>query len=232
MDIQGMLIGFGIFILILVIAYRFRKEINLTIIRMAYGHYSYEFLRTYKKYYVRSPFQYCFRDDFIAHLLFVLAKKEDIPSYKSFKDIYFENTPYFISYKDFLKLKGNPYCFNAFVFDHPDFEIKALGYQETIVGSKAINLFYFMNDSFFMGEYIFKNPKTNIKASLIDHFLDMHEFSHDNFYIENTKNRIIHFQNTGFTVDIKYLNKENKAIVDNLREYYKYITGKKLVVES
>ena len=50
---------------------------------------------------------------------------------------------------------------NAFVFEHLDFEIKALGYKGLIAGSSAICAFYFMNDSFFMGEYIFKNPLTD-----------------------------------------------------------------------
>jgi hypothetical protein len=46
---------------------------------------------------VRSPFQYCFRDDFVAHLLYVLSKQEELPSYKSRQEIYFEKTPYFIN---------------------------------------------------------------------------------------------------------------------------------------
>jgi hypothetical protein len=231
MDIRGIFILLGILILVIILIYRLRKAIYLTIIRMIYGHYSSEFFLTYKKYFVRSPFQYCFRDEFIAHLLFVLSKKKGIPSYKSVKEIYFENTPYFTDYKDFLKNKGNPSCFNAFVFKYSGFEIKALGYHETIAGSKAILVFYFMNDSFFMGEYIFKNPKTNIKTSLLDHFLGLSELSEDNFYIEDTRNRIIHYQNTGFTIDIKYLNKEDEFIVNNLKEYFNYVTGKKLVQE-
>jgi hypothetical protein len=193
---------------------------------MWYGQFSYEFFHLYKKYFVRSPHQYCFRDEFITHLLFVVSKKEEIPSFKSLKDIYFENTPYFTNYKDFLKKKGNPYCFNAFSFSHPDFVIKAAGYQATIAGSKAILVFYFMNDSFFMGEYIFKNPKNDIKSSLTEHFLQRQDNSGDNFYIENSKERVIHFQNTGFTVDIKYLSLENKAIINNLEHYYVKITGK------
>ena len=231
MEIRQLLIWLGIIVFLIILSYRFRKAIKLAYIRMVYGHYSFEFLSTYKRYFVRSPFQYCFRDDFVAHLLYILSKQEELPSYKSHQEIYFEKTPYFINYKDFLKQKGKPYCFNAFFFDHLNFEIKALGYHETIAGSKAILVFYFMNDSFCMGEYIFKNPKTNVKASLIDHFLEMKDIPADNFYIENTKNRIIHYQNTGFTVDIKYLNKEDEVIINNLKGYFKFITGKKLVME-
>jgi hypothetical protein len=226
MDSKVLLILTASLVALVILAIVFRKAIVLTFLKMVYGHYSYEFISTYKKYFIRSPFQYCFRDDFVAHLLFVLYKKEDVPSFKSARDIYFENTPYFISYKEFLKQKGAPYCFNAFVFQKLDFEIKAVGYQANIAGSKAITVFYFMNDSFFMGEYIFKNPKTDIKTSLINHFLESKEIDDDNFYIDNTKNRIIHYQDTGFTVDIKYLNREDSAIIQNLTGYYNFIKGK------
>ena len=231
MNYLGIYVGLGAAFLLLILIYRLRKKIRLLIIRIVYGHYSYEYLRTYKKFYIRSPFQYCFRDDFIAHLIFVLSKKEDSPSYKSHKDIYFENTPYFTKYKDFLKQRGNPDCFNAYLFGNLKFEIKAVGYNSLIAGSKVVIVFYFMNNVFFMGEYIFKNPKTDVKANLVNHFLENNELPFDNFYIENSKNRIIHFQDTGFTVDIKYLNKEDQVIVDNLKEYYNIVTGKKLVMK-
>ena len=226
-----MITWFVIIIFVLFLIYRFRKIIVLSVIRLVYGQYSYEFLNTYKKFFVRSPFHYCFRDDFITHLLFAMSKNEEIPSYKSKEEIEFENTPYFIHYKDFLKKKGSPYCFNAFVIDKLHFEIKSLGYQSTITGSKAVTLFYFINDSFFMGEYIFKNPKTDVKAVLINDFLNIPGISDDNFYIENANNLIIHFQNTGFIVDVKYLNIGDNAIIDSLKGYYNYITGKKPVMK-
>ena len=232
MSMERLLFFLGILILIIFLAYRFRKIIKLFAIRIAYGNYSYEYLNSYKRYFIKSPFQYCFRDDLVAHILFVLFKKEDVPTFRSHKDISFENTPFFINYKDFLKERGKPYCFNAFYIGQLEFEIKALGYQSMVAGSKAIIVFYFMNDVFFMGEYIFKNPKTNLKASIVDHFLEIREMKADNFYIENTKNRIVHFLNTGFTIDIKYLNKEDQVIINNLKEYYNFITGKKLNVDS
>jgi hypothetical protein len=232
MDFKGIIIFSGILFILLILIVRFRREIVVLSIRMMYGKFSYEFYNIYKKSFIRSPFNYCFRDEFITHLLFILSKKEEIPSFNSGKEIYFENTPFFINYKDFLKKKGKPYCFNAFAFNQPDFVIKALGYHATIAGSNSILVFYFMNDSFFMGEYIFKKPKNDIKGSLTDHFLEIKDLPGDNFYIENTKDRIIHYQNTGFTVDIKYLSRENKAIIENLKQYYNKVTGKKLVLKT
>lgn len=197
---------------------------------MIYGQYSFEFFQLYKRYFVRSPFQYCFRDEFINHLLFVMDKTSHLPRYKSPKEIYFENTPYFIHYKDFLKKKGNPYCFNAFAFKNPDFIIKAAGYQEKIAGSRAVTVFYFINDLFFMGEYIFKNPKTKIKESLVSHFLNDQQIAPDNFFIDNTKDRIVHYQDTGFTVDIKYITEENGSISEILSTYLNQVMSKKKLV--
>lgn len=232
MDLNAIIIFSGTLIILIITAVLLRKALILALVRVLYGQFSYEFVHLYKKYYVRSPYQYCFRDEFITHFLFVMSKKENIPSYKSHKEIYFENTPYYISYKDFLKKKGKPYCFNAFAFNEPDFTIKALGYQATVAGSKAIIIFYFMNDSFFMGEYIFKNPKNDIKASLTNHFLELKDLSEENFYIENSKDRLVHFQNTGFSIDIKYLNREDKSIIEKLNLYCNKVTGRKLVVEA
>jgi hypothetical protein len=226
----GILVTLSAIILLVLIAVFFRKTITLAAIRMIYGQFSYEFYHLYKKYYVRSPLQYCFRDEFISHLLFVISKKNELPSFKTTKDIYFENTPYLINFKDFLNKKGKPYCFNAFAFSEPDFVVKALGYQAIISGSKAVLVFYFMNDTFFMGEYIFKNPKNDIKESLMKHFVGTGDIPADNFYIENSGDRIIHYQDTGFTIDIKYLTRENKLILDTLNQYFIKVTGKKSIV--
>jgi hypothetical protein len=229
MSFEKMLILSGLPILMGVLVFVFRKGITLAVIRLIYGQYSFNYVNIHKRFYVKSPFKYCFKDDFIVHILNVLVKKQDIPTFISHQDIFFEKTPYFVDYKTFLKEKGNPKCFNAYLFNQPGFEIKALGYHSSVAGSKAIIVYYFMNDSFFMGEYIFKKPKTDVKAKMVEHFLDKKDMNEDNFYIENTKNRIIHFHNTGSTVDVKYLNREDQQIIDKLEKYYNLITGKKMV---
>jgi hypothetical protein len=231
MKIELLITWGGIIILLSILAYLIRKKVKLSLVSLIYGPYSYEYLSTHKKYFVKSPYHYCFRDDFIAHLLHVISHEKNVPSFKSKKDILFESTPYFMNYKEFLKQKGIPFCFNAFNFDHLGFEIKALGYKSIVSGSKASVVFYFMNDLFFMGEYIFKNPKTDIKVGMSDLYLEKLELAEDNFYIENTKNRIIHFENTGVKVVIKFLNREDQTMINKLKEYYSFKTGKKIVAE-
>ncbi len=229
---ENLLIAAAILILLLIIILSYRRGIILIITRLIYGKYSYNFLHTFKRYFIRSPFQYCFRDEFVAHVLFILDKRLDLPSFKSEQNIDFENVMFFTPFRELLKIKGEPYCFNAFAFQNPDFIIKSVGYHQNISGNKVIAVFYFMDDLFFMGEYIFKKSRPIVKEAITRRYLNgaMHET--DNFYIENTRDRIIHYHDTGFTIDVKFLSRENKEIISRLKNYHDTILVRKLVLEE
>jgi hypothetical protein len=218
-------------IVLLFFIFRCRKILGLNVVKWLYGKYSYEFLVTYKKLFVRSPFQYCFRDEFLSHVLFVLDKRADVPLHKTHSEIMFEGQPFLIPYKEFLKKKGKPYCFNAFSFDHPHFIIKVLGYLENVSDQKVIAAYYFFDDIFFMGEYIFKKPSDEVKEKYIQPYYDLNSLQGDNFYIENTRKRIIHYQNNGISIDVKYLTREDNRILHTLKEYHDHMTKRELVVE-
>jgi hypothetical protein len=228
MNSEKFLIISAIIVLLIVIGYLVRKRVRLFFVRKLYGPFSYEYLNIHKKYFFKSPYHYCFRDEFMTHLIQVLFHSDDVPSYKSDKDLIFEDISHSMNYKDFIGKKGDPHCFNAFKLDQLGFEIKALGYKLFVSGSKAITVYYFMNDLFFMGEYYFKNPKTDIKAGISEIYLEKMPLPEDIFYIRNSKDRIIYFKNTGNKVDIKYLNKEDQSIINNLKDYYNFKTGKKM----
>jgi hypothetical protein len=219
-------------LILLVVAFRFRKYFGLLLIRMMYGRYSYEYMATFKKLFIRSPFQYCFRDEFIAHMLFILDIKDDVPVYKTTGEISFENLPFFTDYREFMKMKGEPRCFHAFSFHNPEFIVKVVGYQELVGAQKATAVYYFIDDLFFMGEYIFKKENGNAKEHCIGRYVDLSKVGEDNFYILNTQDRILHYQDTGFTVEIKYLSREDKQILSILKAYHDHMTLKKLNVED
>jgi hypothetical protein len=221
-----------ILLILVVLAFRFRKALSLYLIKAVYGKYSYEYLSTFKRLFIRSPFQYCFRDEFIAHVLFVLDIKDEVPVYKTSRQINFENLPFFTDYKEFLKINGDPDCFNAFSFSNPDFIIKVAGYQEIIGGQKGTAVYYFIDDLFFMGEYIFKRDKAMVMQECIRPYVDPTRISADNFYIINTQDRIVHYQDTGFSVDIKYLSREDRRILETLKSYHDEMTSKKLKMED
>lgn len=225
-----LLIMTGFILLLVILAIRYRKLLVLKIVKLSYGKYSYEYLTYFKRIFIRSPYQYCFRDEFISHVLFILDKRNELPVYKSFHDIIFEDQTFFTNYNDFIKHKGAPYCFNAFAFEDPHFVVKVVGYQEMISNKKGIAAYYFIDDLFFMGEYILKETSDETKETIMKPYLDPMA-TEDNFYVENTHDRIIHFQNTGFTIEIKFLTREDKKIIDTLKRYHDQMTTKTLTVE-
>jgi hypothetical protein len=203
----------------------------LQFVMIIHGKYSFEYMTSYKKAFIRSPFQYCFRDEFFSHVLFILDRKDGLPTFRTHHPINFENQPFFTSYKKLLKEKGKPYCYNAFSFDNPHFIIKAVGYQEVIANKKGTAVYYFFNDTFFMGEYIFKENSDQIRNICIGPYSDTGIIEDDNFYIENTSDRIIHYRDNGFTTDVKFLSLEDEKILEVLKRYHDRVTKRTLVME-
>ncbi len=208
-----------------------RKKLHIKLIKFFYGAYSCKYICLFKKYYFRSPFPYCFKEEFVHHGLFILDKNPALPILKSHKTISFGNIPFHYNFKSFLKEKGRPACFNVFSFEVPGFIIKAAGYPVKVDMKKATAVYYFMNDHFFMGEYIFKSISPLIKENLLSYYFENNQCVNDNFYIENSGKRIIHFQDTGFTIDIKFLCQEDDEIIQNLKKYYEKLSSKKVFEE-
>jgi hypothetical protein len=107
-----------------------------------------------------------------------------------------------------------------------------LGYKEVVFNERAIAAYYFIDNVFFMGEYIFKDTSEEIGEKCIRPYLENGTELEDNFYVENTHDRIIHFQNNGFNIDIKYLTREDDNIIGVLKEYHDTMTSRTLNIET
>ena len=227
------LIVAAIFLLIiLIVSIRYRKIFILKYLKIFKGKYSYEYLARYKHYFIRSPYQYCFREEFIQHLRIILNKDKVYPTHHSEKDILFEDMPYSTGIKPFMRQRSRPDCVNTFKYADPGFVIKALGYQEEKFGEKVTAVYYFMNDIFFMGEYIFKHSSSKLREKILEDYMSMAPGIQDQFYIHNSRERIIHFHDNGFAINIKYISREDPVVMENLQNYFNGISNWKIVISD
>ncbi len=231
MNSESLLILASIALVIIFSLIRFRKMVRIHLIRLIYGKYSLEYDKHFKRIFIRSPFQHCFREEFIQRVYFILDQKGKTTRYKSEAEITFENLPFKADFKKFITERGEPDCYNIFSFQKPSFIIKAAGYHQEVSGVKALVVYYFMDDSFFMGEYTFRNSFPKVKNTFIKHFFPLNGIQVDNFYVENDS-KIIHFKDSGFSIDIRYLDKEDTHVIHNLKSYYDQIKKKKLILEN
>lgn len=215
-----------IFVIILIIFIIIRKlpSLWLLLIKLFYTKYSYRYLNLYKRYTNKNPYSYCIKNEFIYHILMFLDRDKDSVSYKTSKVIKFGDIPYLTTFAEIKKLKGNPVCFNA--YKHNFIDVKIIGYKEIMYDIEIKAFYYFIDNIFFMGEYVFKEIShevvKDIAALIHKDYLDNSEdiVDTDNFYIEDNNDSIIHFGDTGFALIIKYINLADTRINNKIDKVY------------
>ncbi len=224
MPTQIIYIAVIILAVILIIAVTLPR-LKLFFTRIFRGKYSLAYVTLYKKYYMKNPYAHCIKDEFVFRIFSFFEKSKDTKQFKTNKTIQFGETPFLVRYNDFIKSFGKPYCFNTYLMQPSDNKLKILGQKEQMYNTDMKALYYFIDNTFFMGEYIFKeiNHETINKISnlLQKKYLDdiLTEGTGD-FYIENKNNTIIYFSYTGFALILRYYCRKDTQINNILEEYY------------
>jgi hypothetical protein len=194
----------------------FRKQIRIILIGLRHGKYSYRYVKQFKKYANKSPFPYCFKDDILPYLRLSMAKKDQAHHYQSEKTLLFEAIPYHTSLREIMKLYGKPDCFNAFKIK--DKELCAYGYNKSVYNTSMKVVFFFIFESFVMGEYLVDDLQGVNVRELSKLFLDelgakaKTESLH--YFIDGKNGTSVHFYENGFTAMVRYSNQTNDPVKD------------------
>lgn len=208
------------------------KRILLFIYRIFYSRYSYKYTNFFKKLINDNPYNYCIKDDFFDHILPFFREEKEAKKYIPVKEITFGSIHPGCSLNKILRLKEKPYCFNVYKFG--DNHIKLIGYKDYILDSPCNILYYFVDNKYFMREFVFSLPKENsisqIATKLTEKYIDHIDTKSSKFYIlDNSKNISIFFRNCGFQVTVAYLCMQEKTTnnkVKNIIEYFDSISKK------
>ncbi len=220
---------FAIIVFLAIISY---PRIKLFLLKIFYSKYNYRYINVYKKYTNRSPHGYCIKDEFIYHILVFNDRDEKFEKYSTVKEIKFGDVEYFTTYQEIKKQKGKPYCFNSYYLNNK-YDIKILGYRDSMYNTTIRVLYYFIDDEFFMGEYVFKGTLADrakrISKIIHEKYLGRKTEANEKFYIDGPYDSTIHFTDTGFSLIIKYFSNGDKYIkakLDDICDEYKGIEKK------
>ena len=219
MELENALIIVAVLLISLFLYLMFRKFIILISIELLKGKYSYKYISTFKKLFMRSPFQYGFDDEFIQKVLSLVKEKGKCPVFKTNMKINFGECEYGSKMKKLLKQYGDPDYFSAFRVEDPAFEVKVCVYNSFVEGIKATTRYYYINDAFLMGEYVFKNVRSPIKQHISAKYFNDGEIVPDKFLIINSRKNFIQYNNTAFTIDIQYIDIGNSHLLKKISGY-------------
>ncbi len=211
-----MLYFFGFIILLIIILILIRKQLRLRLIRTKHGRYSYHYIKQFKKYANKSPFPYCFKDEILPYLRLSHARRENTEQLSSDLHLLFEETPYHTPLHEIMDKLGNPDYFNAFKIKNS--ELRALGFQKQVYGLRVKVVFFFLNEFFVMGEYIFDDVSgidvPAIAKKLMEQTGTSHQSNLLHFYIDGKNNSSIYFYDNGFSLIIRYSDLSNQNFLE------------------
>lgn len=189
--------------------------VYLWIIRLVHGQYSDQYLEFFKKNDLRNPLNNCIRDEITLHFSFFYRLLKDAAFFTTIIPVNeFKGVPFQIHYKQLVTQLGTPECINIARFNHH--RVKVVGYIEPFQQRKMKTLFYFVEDQFIMGEYVFSETHrvdpTSAKKGLMEKYLDGKPVVSDTFYIEDPSGNMINYHDNGFFASIKYFYRSNEAI--------------------
>ncbi|MBC8457365.1 MAG: hypothetical protein ISS17_09030 [Bacteroidales bacterium] len=196
--------------------------LNLLFIRIFRGKYSFEYLEFFKKNNLRNPLNNCIRDEITLHFSVFFKRLKGAGDFTTTLPIEFKDVPFLTSYRKLVKEFGTPHCINIARFERK--RVKVVGYNETFHQKKMKSLFYFIEDEFVMGEFVFSETRrmdpTQVKEALSRKYLDGKELSFDSFYIENPRGNVLNYHDNGFFASVKYLYREDTRINDILNDIF------------
>ncbi len=198
------------------------RLLHLWFISVRYGKYSHEFCSFFKDNDMVSPYIACLKDQITSHFVIFIRKLEDSLEFQTNSPIDYEGIPFMVNTHYVIKHKGTPECVN--VASLSDIKFLVMGYNEYIHGIKMKSMYFFVNDHFVMGEFLFSDLKHTSTSALIEtissKYLNGKVPEKEFFYIKDKDGNQLNFENNGFSISIKYLFRGDQTTNHILTESY------------
>jgi len=214
----------GIALILLILIIRYYRLFRLVYIKIVHGKYSYQYITLHKKLFVKSPFAYCIKDELDYRIILFLETKGKAQTLDTNEQISFGEQPFYSSMNEILSAKGELMCFNAMMHPVMRKELRVIGFRENIFSLDMKALYYLLDNAFFMGEYVFKELNAASKDKLIDLLVKKYSLNAKPtsvpFLIKDPEDRMIMFSDTGFSVQLAYIDLQKSTISSLVSGYF------------
>ena len=192
----------------------FNQYMRLFFSRILFGKFSRGYIHHYKKLYGELPYERAIKSrlyDYLLHLT-ISWEKNKIDELTD-REIRFSPLETGCSLTALIKLRGNPNYFDYQIFENG--EGVYAGYDKDIEGTKIREVYYFIDDRLFMGEYNFDYYDKELSIGFVNSFFSLIGFKNnfnENFISKitiNDKQYAQWYENNGISISVKYFNEDD-----------------------
>ena len=218
MENLDLIIGLFAVLILVAIAFVYRRWLSIFLKKLIYGSYSYSYLSSLPENILAMMHPPAIRYD----PWYVLKglERENILHYQTSGRIDFQDFQIGKSYPDFLKKEGNPYYLTISEDKNDLIKFVVFGYKQRIYNYEAVILYYFWNHMFVAGQYQIKREKqkvdrTDLASKLMaKYFVKEGNINQNEFEIRDKEGNVAFFEDNGFNVEISLI---NPALIERLK---------------
>lgn len=201
-------------------------KIKLVWVKMTNGSYSHSYISKYKAITKRNPYSYCIAEDVADRLLPFYLDNERYPEFSSTAIKTPLSLNNFTSFSEIKKELGKPNCFQSYKISGVN--IKIAGYRPEVFGKISRLYIYFVDDVFFMHEYVFKRLKKEDIERISAKILEMSGASTTEspaaFYVKSEQKETLFYRDTAFSQIAGYISLNNSDVERKLDSIVAEIT--------
>jgi len=203
------------------------KLASLIFRRLWFGELSPEYFFSIQKFRSRHPstriaFKSCFKSDVSLRFEYLCRKKPGLPDYNTGEKILFDNHAGGLSYDQICRIKGKP--FSAKYERMGTKLVKVICFRDTILEKSVKAGFFFLEERFFLGEYMFQSYNRETLESIRNGLQAKYHITTDkdgkNFYITDENGSVIFYNDSGHSLNVHYyfpqLQEIHKFLLDSL----------------
>lgn len=211
-----------------ILVFLFRNNFKVFTYRIIYGDYHINYLKLFEKGNSFLDSNYYSKSDLYNQVSLIRSTLNKQEKQLTKEPLFFQNIEFGIGTKKLISILGKPISCDVLVINTQ--KVVSLEYyiQPNNVVDKYV--FFFLEDSYYLGEFIFNKINESFSNQLLDRIIVKYgcKIAEDNeLLIQNSNGNNLLYKDFGFRISVSYFNKDHHCIRELLEEQMSFRTKMK-----
>ena len=202
-----------------ILVFLFRNNLKVLIYRIIYGDYHINYLNLFYRKDGYSDANYYAKSDLYNQVSLIRSALNKQEKESTKEPLFFQNIEFGIGTKKLTYILGKP--ISCDVLDINSRKVVSLEYYIQAHNVVDKYVFYFLDDAYYFGEFIFNKVNESISNQVLDRIVakyDCKTAENSELLIHNSNGNNLLYKDFGFRISVSYFNKNHHCILELLKE--------------
>ncbi len=208
-----------------ILVFLFRNNLKQYVYRLIYGDYHINYLNLLFRKNGYLDANYYSKSDLYNQVSLIKKTLNNDFKKKTDEPLFFQNIEFGIGSRKLISLLGKPVSCD--ILDLNNRKVVSLEYyiQPNNVVDKYV--FYFLDDVYYFGEFIFNKVTENVSNQVLDSIMTKYKCTtaeNNELILQNSNGNNLIYKDLGFRVSVSYFNQNHNSVLELLAEQHVFKT--------